>query len=435
MYALFFRKQKKNKREKEVALKAVEQQITGEPFFHTFYDIYSFKDKNGLPISRKVESRELSEYLQRKTAHKADEPLPALLRFRVGDEDYYIAKERLLHLIHRRCHAASRELREQYENEWAQVLGEFRKVPEMSKREAFQRDIWERIQTLDPLLHALLRYELIYVALKETKPSREVYIETVRILNQKQTALVPVDEILRLDQRRIMHDARTRLPLWKSIPLLGRLGVAVNRLWKRFVKGAASLKDPSEVYASFTKTRERPPSSRSGREGYGHAVADSGHSGGGMSSAPAAAGPAEKESGAAGGGQKSAGASASGTGPKGKLSAEQRAAARKALDSLREQYIGKQGNIDEELKSLIEEWNPLVAEQSKKNLIEDVNSAIRDFLRKLKRSLYTKPPDLERLKKLSAKVAEYEGFERIRKKDAFRRYIELYMIKILRKNL
>jgi hypothetical protein len=154
-----------------------------------------------------------------------------------------------------------------------------------------------------------------------------------------------------------------------------------------------------------------------------------------MSATPAAAGPAEKESGAAGGGQKSAGASASGTGPKGKLSAEQRAAARKALDSLREQYIGKQGNIDEELKSLIEEWNPLVAEQSKKNLIEDVNSAIRDFLRKLKRSLYTKPPDLERLKKLSAKVAEYEGFERIRKKDAFRRYIELYMIKILRKNL
>ena len=108
---------------------------------------------------------------------------------------------------------------------------------------------------------------------------------------------------------------------------------------------------------------------------------------------------------------------------------------RKALDSLKERYVGKGGNIDEELKSLIENWNPLVAEQSKKNLIEDVNSAIRDFLRKLKRSLYTKPPDMERLKKLSAQVAEYEGFERIRDKESFRRYIELYMIKILRKNV
>ena len=432
MYALFFRKQKKNKREKELALKSVEQKIQDEPFYHSFYDIYSFKDKNGLPISQKVDSRELSEYLQNKSAHKHNEPLPQLLRIKVEDEEYYIAKERLLHLILRRCHAISKQLRGQYEQEWAQVLGEFKKSPLMNRRELFQKDIWERVKQQDALLYSLLRYELIFLAFKETQPSREVYIETNRILNQKKSELVSIDEILRLDQRRIIHDARTYLPLWKSIPLVGRLGVVFGRLWKRLVKGAASLKDPAEVYSSFTKTREKPgaeySAGESGKAPAKQPAAQGDVQGGASAGGMATAGSDEKKASGAKERQLAAGA-------KGRLSAEQKEEMRKALDTLKARYIGKGGNIDEELKNLIEKWNPLVAEQSKKNLIEDVNSAIRDFLRKLKRSLYSKPPDIERLQKLSAQIAEYEGFERIRDKESFRRYIELYMIKILRKNV
>jgi hypothetical protein len=254
-----------------------------------------------------------------------------------------------------------------------------------------------------------------------------VYIETNRILNQKQTDLVPVDEILRLDQRRLIHDARTHLPLWKSIPVIGRMGVFFNRLWRKFVKGASSLKDPSEVYASFTKTREKP---RRGTAAETNSSRTQQTAGSRVQSAPATETASEEKETSAPEKER-----ASGAGSKVRPSAEQKEAMRKALNSLKESYLGKRGNIDEELRSLIEKWNPLVAEQSKKNLIEDVNSAIRDYLRKLKRSLYTTPPDEERIKKLSAKVAEYEGFERIRNKQAFRRYIELYMIKILGKNL
>jgi hypothetical protein len=214
------------------------------------------------------------------------------------------------------------------------------------------------------------------------------------------------------------------------------MGVFFGKVWRRFIKGASSLKDPSEVYASFTKTRERPHGAGTPAEGQAGARAQSAAPAKNREKSAAAAdsvygaGSGSTETAAAGAGEKPAAG-----GGKARPSAEQKAAMRKALDDLKSRYIGKSGNIDEELKNLIEEWNPLVAEQSKKNLIEDVNSAIRDFLRKLKRSLYTKPPDLERLQKLSAQIAEYEGFERIRKKDAFRRYIELYMIKVLRKNL
>jgi hypothetical protein len=42
-----------------------------------------------------------------------------------------------------------------------------------------------------------------------------------------------------------------------------------------------------------------------------------------------------------------------------------------------------------------------------------------------------KPPDKLRIQNLSKQIAEYEAFKRIKRKDPFRRYIELYMIKLL----
>jgi hypothetical protein len=83
------------------------------------------------------------------------------------------------------------------------------------------------------------------------------------------------------------------------------------------------------------------------------------------------------------------------------------------------------------LAELIEEWNPLVDSKAKQNLVEDVNSAVRDFIRKLKRSLMMKPPDEERIRNLSRQIAEYDAFKRIKNKDEFRRYVELYIIKTL----
>jgi hypothetical protein len=82
----------------------------------------------------------------------------------------------------------------------------------------------------------MLRYELVYVLLRETKPMKEVYYEAQRILNEKQGTLIPIDEILRLEQKRLITEARTYLPLWKSIPLIGRLGVYLGKLFSSFGK-------------------------------------------------------------------------------------------------------------------------------------------------------------------------------------------------------
>jgi hypothetical protein len=114
--------------------------------------------------------------------------------------------------------------------------------------------------------------------------------------------------------------------------------------------------------------------------------------------------------------------------------AKQRAAAyKKVVEELAEKVIGKNRSIDARLKELEGKWNPLFAEKPKRNLVEDVNSFVRDQVRVLRRSVLKKPPDLERVENLALQISENEVFEEIKRKDEFREYIELYLIKVLGK--
>ncbi len=409
LFALHYKGLKKQKLEKEQALRNVNQGLKKPPYFFSFTDIYGMRDKVGLPISKRISQQELAHYLERRSKREKSGPVPDIVRVLASDKnEYYVSKERLLNLVLQRSQVFSREVRGQYVKEWADALGEYKKLQIMSHRDVFQNDIWKRIKEQDPLLAKLVHYDLIFICLNETKPSREVYIEANRIVDEKQRQLIPVDEILRLDQKRIIRDARTYLPLWKSIPVVGRIGVFLGKLWKKLLKGAEAIKDPSDIYASFTKSHESRGRRAAGSEWH-----------------------AEEQPVA--GAKQFGSRSGTGNGYNGSSDREvsNQVAFKKAIYELKNSYIGSNGNIEQSLDDLIEEWNPLVEGKSKQNLVEDVNSAVRDFLRRIKRSLMVKPPDEQRIKNLSKQIAEYEAFKRIKRKEAFRRYIELYMIKLL----
>ena len=63
--------------------------------------------------------------------------------------------------------------------------------------------------------------------------------------------------------------------------------------------------------------------------------------------------------------------------------------------------------------------------------MEDVNAMIRDYLRNIKRTFRISPPDAARIHSLAEKLAANRSFDRIKRKDYFIRYIEIYMVKLL----
>ena len=77
------------------------------------------------------------------------------------------------------------------------------------------------------------------------------------------------------------------------------------------------------------------------------------------------------------------------------------------------QLGGQKQSADARLKELAETWNPLVAERARQEYIEDVNSLIRDQVRRIQRSLAIKPADMDRVRSLSTQIAANGVFAEI----------------------
>jgi len=423
MYNLFYKGNKRSKQEREKALQVVENGLKNRPYFHTFLEISGFKDPKGFPVTRTIKQKELAAWLEKRTELHSEGPMPDIIRLRdAAGHEYFIAKEKLLQLTLKKVLEEGRAIRTEVARDWSVHLGEFRKVPEMNRREALEADLWRRVKNRDPLLFALLKFELLMMTLQETKPSQEVYIETERLFDAKKTGLIPIDEILRFDRKSVLLEARTMIPLWKSIPIIGRLGVFLIHLFKGVSARAANIKDPSEVYSQFSggdeAARRKSLGKRKIGQGFKTLVAKD------SAEEPTLGGSASSEDFTG---------DASGTPGSGESKKQQLQRYRDALEALKKSYVGDSGNLETDMKKLIYQWNPLVDDEAKKNLVEDVNSMIRDFMRRLKRGFAVSPPDAERLRTLAEQVAETESLAEIKRKGPLTRYIELYMIQQLGK--
>jgi hypothetical protein len=103
----------------------------------------------------------------------------------------------------------------------------------------------------------------------------------------------------------------------------------------------------------------------------------------------------------------------------------------RSIQSLVSQYVPKGSTIDATLDELAEKWNPLFATEQKKDLVEDVNALVRDFLRPIRRSLLAQPPDVKRIHSLAEQLSTSKSLAKIKKRDILMRYIELFMIRCL----
>ncbi len=407
-YNLYYKGTKQKKRDKELSFKMVEVGLRKSPFIFSFTDIMGFKDKSGFPLSRKVDRAELSEYLEKRTTPVAEQIIPDILKFNTSSDKYmFMNKEKYLSLTLRKIQEDSRELHSQYIDEWKDVLGEFKRLKMMNNRDLFIEDIALRVRNMDPVLMMLMKFDYLVVCLEETKPPREVYIETERLFNRGRDNFRSLDEIFRLDRKSLYTDAKSMLPLWKTLPIIGPLAVLLKRLFSGVKKGAEGIKDPSDLVSGFAKSHSSQPvvSKRKMKISENNAVET-------FREVPDK--PVSSSN-------------------RGKTSKEQLAKYRKAVEKLRNHYVGEKGSLNDEISSSINIWNPLMDGKAKKDLIEDVNSMIRDYIRGMRKGFAVKPPDVGRIRHFAEHLAENSAFDTIKKKDEFMRYMELYIVNILSK--
>jgi hypothetical protein len=265
-------------------------------------------------------------------------------------------------------------------------------TPVMRNDLPFQKDVEVRVKESYPLLGALANGPILLLASKETNISQQAAADIARCFAANNT-LKPLSECMALSRAELFAAARSRLPIWETMPVLRHL-VA---FFRRLLSGK-----PRKTVEDAPTRSAKPPRAGASPEG--------------ESPKPPAALPGAR-----------AGAAGS------PVSREREALVRytKAIKALREHFVQPGTSVEATLDELSNKWNPLYAEEQKRDLVEDVNALVRDYLRPVRRTFMVAPPDLERIRALAEQLADAKSLSQIKKREPLRRYIELYMVKCL----
>jgi hypothetical protein len=183
--------------------------------------------------------------------------------------------------------------------------------------------------------------------------------------------LRPLSELLKLKQKEILADVRLLLPFWYSIPILSKIIEYTIRLFRR-------KKEPVEAIEAVEKKEDENERSE-------------GNGGGSLL----------------------------------KTSIRETAAV----------LIPKGKTLEDALADLENRWGTLQDSKTKKNLIEDVNSLVRDRLRRTLRLQRAPRITPESLKRLATAIVEGSAtLQHLGGRDALIFYIELYIVKLIQKS-
>ena len=106
----------------------------------------------------------------------------------------------------------------------------------------------------------------------------------------------------------------------------------------------------------------------------------------------------------------------------------QLAAAAKEIEA---QFVPEGSTIDRELDSYSKQWNKLITKEAHAQLTEDVNSLIRDYMRKIIHTISAQTFTVNRIESLAESLVKTPNMQKLSDQDALYMYIQLYIIRLV----
>ncbi len=374
----FYKTQAQTKQTKDNAFKNLEMLLGQPPYYFTMSDIVKFKDPHGANLLGQYTEDDLKHYLEMKTTHTEGNQLPELLTFKVGDgEGYFILKEKVMQLIIRLCADARVTVRESLTKLWYKKLLEWETLPEMRENLAFEQCLRHETSVAQPILSSLLQSSFLPVlSFEDTTPGH--------IMLYRNDSLVPYSELLMISRQEIYTDARIKLPFWYTTPIISWIAALIFRKPKSKTK--------KEVHKSATEQLREEKIQEEKHEQAKRDAADTSDS------------------------------------SRKTRKLELRAAAEEAEKAL----VPANSSLNRELEGYEHEWNNMIGKQAHDNLTEDVNSLIRDYMRKVLRTLHASGFTPDRISSLADSLVNTPSLMKIKNTPALKRYTELFMIKLVK---
>ncbi|MGN0728094.1 hypothetical protein [Treponema sp.] len=363
----------------EAAFEQLDLLMKNPPYYYNMNDIRKMKDKSGIPLLGQYKEEQLLEHLKAKTQESVGNQMPELLIFKINDgSGYYIFKERVIPLILRLANDVRVLVREALIKKWYSYLREYEMLSEMKENTAFERCLEREVSSIEPVLSALLNASFLpVVAFEDQTPGHAGLF--------RNGTMISYSELLMLSRHELLADAKLKLPFWYAMPIISFF---MKLLFK---KPRAKIRKNAGTSATLkiqNEQKEKEKEMLKRRD--------------------------EDDS----------------IDPKN----ARRRDLRKIAIEIEKEFVPESSTLERELKGYMHEWNDRIGKQNYENLGEDVNALIRDYFRKVLRSLKADTFNAERIQRLAESLVDTPSMMKIKNHPALKRYVELYILKIV-KNL
>lgn len=362
---------------KEGALKTLEGLLQKPPYYFTFDEITKFTDQQGKLLLGQYNEDELKDFLHKKTQEAPVQELPEVLVFKTYDDQrFFIYKSKVLQLILRLCTDARFSVLDAIKTQWMEVLKQFDSLPEMKDQQAFENRLEKEIRIQSPVLSALLHASFLPLLSYDASGGDDTSKISLFVNGQ----LLPYSDILLMSRQEILNDAKIKLPFWYSAPVISWIAKLLFRPPKN--KRNKKQKTNAEKY------REEEEAKRKEDE--------------------ATATISQNDS------------------------VSKKVALREAARVAEQSYVPESSTLNRELDSYERMWNHQLDAGTHNALTEDVNSLIRDYIRKTLRTMKVESFTPKRIESLAETLMTAPGLQKIRERDALMMYIKLYMVKLVK---
>lgn len=366
----FYKNEAQQNLQRETAIKTLQSCLTKPPYYFSMDTILKFTDTKGIPLYGQYTEKDLKAFLQKETTESTNNELPALLVLKTDDDSrYFIYKNNVIPLILRLASDAHTDINEKLTKDWFKKLQNFEKLPEMNEEKAFNDRLEDELRLESPVLYSLLTSNFLPILNIEFQQNSIAGAQGSIFEGDE---LISYAGILQLNRIEILENAKILLPIWYTIPIISWL-IAL------FTKKSTKKKKTQNKSKKIVKNAEEETNETVKQK------------------------PISK---------------------KDELI--------KAAKKIETSFVPEGSTIEAELVTYKKQWNKMISKEANNNLTEDVNALIRDYMRKVLRTLPSKSFTADRITELATTLVNTPNMKKITERNAILQYTQLYMIYIVK---
>jgi hypothetical protein len=355
--------------QRETALKNLESCFQKYPYYFDMETISRFSDTRGVPLLGQYNNTDLEAFIKEKTSESGFDSLPALLVFKtMTNNRYFVLKDKIIPLVVRLCNENRKIIKDIITHEWYQLLSTYRQSEAMKNQQEFEKKIESVCKTSAPILYAILNATFISLLSFEANTQDKDAPNGFKMFDHGR--LLPYSDLLMLNRQELLTDTRILLPFWFTIPILS----AILSFFRR----------PRQPKKKIIKTA----AAENGKQ-----ITDTDPS---------------------------------------LLPQQRKAELKNAVAAIEKRLVPAGSTLESTLTAQLELWNRTLDPQVKENLTEDVNSLIRDYIRRIIKTIKATTFNIARVENLSNTLVDTPSLMKIKNRDALLAYVRLYILQLIR---